>query len=229
MIRVLWIAALMIYVIAGAAITPFHGDESTQVYMSRDYAYQFIQRDLNLVTFHEPPLSAQEQDLRLLNGTINKYLIGLAWHLGGFTLTDLNEQWDWGGSWEYNQSSNHAPSPALLTVARLPSAIFLALGVPVMFALGWLTGGAWAAFAASLLYALHPALLINGRRAMMEGSLTFFSLLTVLAGAWWLRRRDWIAALALGPRGGADSRQQTHGRVHGGRGVRRGGGAAPCF
>ena len=188
----------MLYVIAGAALTPFHGDESTQVYMSRDYAYQFLQRDLNLVTFHDPPLSAQEQDLRLLNGTLNKYLIGLAWHLGGFTLADINEQWDWGGSWDYNQSTNHAPTPALLNVARLPSAILLALGVPVMFALGWLTGGAWAAVAASLLYALHPAMLINGRRAMMEGSLTFFSLLTVLAGAWWLRRRNWIAALALG-------------------------------
>ncbi|MBK9745972.1 MAG: phospholipid carrier-dependent glycosyltransferase [Chloroflexi bacterium] len=188
----------MLYVIAGAALTPFHGDESTQVYMSRDYAYQFLQRDLNLVMFHDPPLSAQEQDLRLLNGTLNKYLIGLAWHLGGFTLDNINQQWDWGGSWDYNQSSNHAPTPALLNVARLPSAIFLALGVPVLFALGWLTGGAWAAFAASLLYALHPALLINGRRAMMEGSLTFFSLLTVLAGAWWLRRRNWIAALALG-------------------------------
>ncbi|MBN8639265.1 MAG: phospholipid carrier-dependent glycosyltransferase, partial [Anaerolineae bacterium] len=188
----------MLYVIAGAALTPFHGDESTQVYMSRDYAYQFLQRDLNLVMFHDPPLSAQEQDLRLLNGTLNKYLIGLAWHLGGFTLDNINQQWDWGGSWDYNQSSNHAPTPALLNVARLPSAIFLALGVPVLFALGWLTGGAWAAVTASLLYALHPALLINGRRAMMEGSLTFFSLLTVLAGAWWLRRRNWIAALALG-------------------------------
>ncbi len=188
----------MVYVIAGAAITPFHGDESTQVYMSRDYAYQFLQRDLNLVTFYDPPISAQEQDLRLLNGTLNKYLIGLAWHIGGFSQSDINEQWDWGGSWEYNQSSNHAPSPALLNVARMPSTIFLALGVPVMFALGWLTGGTWAAVAASLLYALHPALLINGRRAMMEGSLTFFSLLTVLAGAWWLRRRNWIGALALG-------------------------------
>ena len=84
-----WIIALMLYVIAGTTLTPFHGDESTQVYMSRDYAYQFIERDLNLVQFHEPPISAQEQDLRLLNGTINKYLIGLAWHVGGFTPADL--------------------------------------------------------------------------------------------------------------------------------------------
>ena len=194
----IWIIALMLYVVAGTALTPFHGDESTQVYMSRDYVYQFIQRDLNLVQFHEPPISAQEQDLRLLNGTINKYLIGLAWHVGGFTPADLNEQWDWGASWDYNTTTNHAPGSALLNVARMPSALLLAFGVPVMFALGWLTGGRWAAFAASLLYALHPALLVNGRRAMMEGSLTFFSLLTVLAGAWWIKRPRWIAALTLG-------------------------------
>jgi 4-amino-4-deoxy-L-arabinose transferase-like glycosyltransferase len=197
----LWNCLLMLYVVAGAPITPFHGDEATQIYMSRDYAYQFIERKLDLVTFHEPPISAQEQHLRLLNGTINKYLIGLAWHAGGFALADINEQWDWGGSWEYNHSTNHAPRPELLDAARLPSALLLALGVPVMFALGWLTGdsmGAWTAGAASLLYALHPALLVNGRRAMMEGSLTFFTLLTVLAGVWWIKRRSWGAALALG-------------------------------
>jgi len=81
------------------------------------------------VRYHEPPISATEQELRLLNGTLNKYLIGLAWHLGGFNVDQINEQWDWGANWDYNQQSNHAPGDALLNVSRVPSALPVAGGV----------------------------------------------------------------------------------------------------
>jgi len=198
----LWLLLLAAYILAGTPLVPFHGDESTQVYMSRDYAYQFLQGDLSKITYRDPPVSAQEQELRLLNGTVNKYLIGLSWHLSGFTLADINEQWDWGGDWNYNQQNNHAPSPALLLAARWPSAVLLAAGVIVIFALGQILGGRLTAYLASAYYALNPALLLDGRRAMMEGSLTFFSLLTVLAGVWFLRRPTWLRALGLGAAAG---------------------------
>ena len=68
----------------------------------------------------------------------------------------------------------------------------------VIFALGQMLGGRPVAYLASLYYALNPALLIEGRRAMMEGSLTFFSLLTVLAGIWLLQKRRWWTAILLG-------------------------------
>ncbi|MCI0347987.1 MAG: hypothetical protein L0Z53_01050, partial [Acidobacteriales bacterium] len=183
----IFLLLLAAYIVAGMPLVPFHGDESTLIYMSHDYAYQFIQRDLSLVQYSDPPISPQEQDLRLLNGTVNKYLIGLAWHLGGFTVDDINEQWDWGGDWNYNQSTGHAPSEALLIVSRIPSTLLLTAGMFVMFALGWQLGGRPAAYLAVLFYALNPALLLNGRRAVMEGSFITFSLLTVLAGVWWLR------------------------------------------
>ncbi|MBI1256912.1 MAG: phospholipid carrier-dependent glycosyltransferase [Chloroflexi bacterium] len=197
-IDVLFLLALIIYMLAGTASVPFHGDESTQIYMSRDYAYQFLQGDLDLVRYHDPPINATEQQLRLLNGTLNKYLIGFMWHLGGFNIDQINDQWDWGGDWNYNQSNNHAPSEALLQISRIPSAILLAAGVIVMFALGRMLGGRSVAYLASLYYALNPALLIEGRRAMMEGSLTFFSLLVVLAGVLLLQKRRWWTAILLG-------------------------------
>jgi 4-amino-4-deoxy-L-arabinose transferase-like glycosyltransferase len=199
--------ALMAYIVAGVPLVPFHGDEATQIYMSRDYAYQFIERDLARIAYSDPPISATEQHLRLLNGTINKSLIGLAWHLGGWTAADLNEQWDWGGDWNYNLTAGHLPPDALLHTARLPSALLLALGVPLMFSLGSRLGGRKAAILAALLYALHPGLLVNGRRAMMEGSLTFFSLLTVYAGVLWLSARRqwamWLSTALLGMAAGA--------------------------
>lgn len=197
-----WLLILMGYVLAGVPLTPFHGDEATLVYMSHDYAYQFIDRDLSLIAYQPQPSSPQEQELRLLNGTINKYSIGLAWHLAGFTAADLNEQWDWGADWNYNQQYGHAPSAALLLIARLPSALFTALSVVVMFGIAYTLAGRPAAYLASLFFALNPAILLNGRRAMMEGSLFFFALLVVLVGIWFVRRRSWRAALALGLAGG---------------------------
>lgn len=194
----LWLLILAAYILAGTFSVPFHGDESTQIYMSRDYAYQFLQGDLDLVRFHDPPISAQEQELRLLNGTLNKYLIGVAWQVGSFTVDQLNEQWDWGADWNYNQQYGHAPTDSLLQVSRIPSALLLALGVIPLFGLGRALGGRPVAYLASLYYALNPALLLNGRRAMMEGSMIAFLLLMVLAGAWLLRERRWWVAILLG-------------------------------
>lgn len=194
--------AACLYILAGVPSVPFHGDEATQVYMSRDYAYQFMQRDLSLVRYSDPPVSAQEQELRLLNGTVNKYSIGLAWHLAGFSLADINEQWDWGADYAYNVSTNHAPTADLLNVARIPSALFLCLGALAIYGIGLTLGGRGVAVLALLFYALNPALLINGRRAMMEGSFIAFTLLAVLAALAWAQitgaRGRLIFALLLG-------------------------------
>jgi len=198
----LYLGLLVIYILSGTDLVPFHGDEATQILMSRDYAYQFMERDLSKVYYSETPTIPPEQFLRLLNGTVSKYLIGLSWHLGGFTFADVNEQWDWGADWNYNQTYGHAPTDALLQVTRIPSSILLAAGVVVIFVIGWQVGGLPTAYVASLYYTLNPALLLNGRRAMMEGSFTFFSLLTVLAGIWLLQRPSWRSTLALGVAGG---------------------------
>ena len=198
---VLLLLALAVYILAGVPGAPFHGDESTQVFMSRDFAYLFLTGEADRVRFADPPVSAQEQELRLLNGVINKYGIGLAWHLAGFTLSDLNEQWDWGADWDYNQTTNHAPSAALLLASRWPSALLLVVGMLAVYGLAELAGGRWAARFAAILYALHPALLLNGRRAMMEGSLIAFTALAALLAVYWLRGRDgraWLWTVLFG-------------------------------
>ncbi len=193
-----YLLVIAAYILAGTALVPFHGDEATQIYMSHDYAYQFLQGDLDQLRYSDPPVSAQEQELRLLNGTVNKDLIGLAWHLDGFTVDQINQQWDWGADWNYNTTTNHAPSDALLQVSRVPSVLLLAAGVVILFALGRALGGRPVAYLAAAYYALCPPLLLDGRRAMMEGSLLAFSLLAVLAGVWLLRKRAWWTAILLG-------------------------------
>src|SRR5690606_13842513 len=128
-----WLFGWMLYVLAGVALVPFHGDESTVIYMSKDYAYLFQQGDTARMRYAETPLSSEEQDLRLLNGPVTKYLIGVAWDLRGYTLDEINEQWHWGFDWYWNISNGHSPSEDLLQTARWPSAFLLAGSVALIF------------------------------------------------------------------------------------------------
>jgi 4-amino-4-deoxy-L-arabinose transferase-like glycosyltransferase len=192
----LWVAVLAAYIVAGVRLVPFHGDESTQIYMSRDYDYQFRQNEWSLVRYSPTPISPTEQQLRLLNGTLYKYLVGLGRHIVGIETT--NEQWDWGADWNYNQTFGHAPDEDLLLIGRYTSALFLAAGVGLLFILGRQLGGRPVAYLASLYYALHPVLLLNGRRAMQEGMMTFFALLVVLLAICFVKKRSWVAVIALG-------------------------------
>ncbi len=193
-----WLLVLIIYIFGGTGAVPFHGDESTIIYTSRDYFYQFVQRDLSLVTFNETPISPTEQHLRLLNGTVSRYLFGLVWYTRGGSINTINEQWDWGADWQYNLSNGHIPTDDLLITARTVSSALLAASVVVLFTIGMMLGGRWVAYLASLYYALNPAVLLNGRRAMMEGGLLLFTLLVVLMGLWYIRKRTWRAAIGLG-------------------------------
>ncbi len=198
----LYLLVLAGYILAGTALVPFHGDESTTIWMSRDYGYIYLDGELDRVRYQEPPVNATEQHMRLITGSLTKYLIGLSWHLNGYTTEQINEQWDWGADWHYNQTTGHAPGDRLLMLGRWPSALMLAAGVVALFAIGRMLGGRGVAYVASLYYALNPALLLNGRRAMFEGGLVLFSLLVVLAAIWLLRSRRWSAALGLGVCGG---------------------------
>lgn len=166
--------------------------------MSRDYGYVFIDNNLELVRYHDPPTNATEQHMRLITGSLTKYLMGIWWHAGGYSIDEVNEQWDWGADWTYNQSTGHAPDETLLLLGRWPPTLMLAAGVLVIFAIGMELGNHRLAYFASLFYALHPGLLLNGRRAMFEGGLILLSLLTVMMAIRLLRDRDWRSALLLG-------------------------------
>ena len=194
-----WLALLAIYILAGAAIVPYHGDESTLVFMGRDYHYLFVQGDLSAV-FYDSTKSRRrvEQRLRLENGTISKTIYGwLAWNLG-YGLDDFNQPWNWGEDYEANLRSNRAPGEQLLRAARMASALQLALAALAFFKFVEMTLNRPTAYLASALFALHPNVLINGRRAMMEGSHLLGLMLLLLGSAWLLRERKWYAYPLLG-------------------------------
>jgi 4-amino-4-deoxy-L-arabinose transferase-like glycosyltransferase len=198
----LWLSVLTVYVLAGVALVPLHGDESTLIYMGRDFYYQVVQGDSSAVAYRDNPDviedGATQQQLRLMNGTVPKYLYGAVAYFSGYDLNEINDQWVWGAGWDWNHANGHVPPDDLLYRARLVSALLTAVGAWALFGAGYIVRGRGAAYVASGYYALHPAILLNGRRAMMEGGLLAFGLLVILAGVLVMKYRRWWLYVLLG-------------------------------
>jgi hypothetical protein len=139
-VHVGWLCLLMGYILLGTPFTPFHADESTIIWMSKDYDYLLRQGDFERVRYDEQPDYPEEQHLRLLNGTLSRYLIGFAWTMNGYTVDDLPQQWHWSFDWNWNVSNGHYPSQGILQVSRLASALPLCLSVIALFGIGWHVG-----------------------------------------------------------------------------------------
>ena len=199
MLDILWVGALAGYAFAGYTLVPFHADESTLIVMSRDFDTHFLQNNPAQLYYDPATSDPDAQQLRMINGTIPKYMIGLSWWLHGYTADDLNVDWTWGESYAANVAQGSIPPPDLLHTARLPSTLFLAGSVALLFIAAQRFAGRPIAYLATLYYALNPAVLLNGRRAMMEGSLLFGLVAVLLVGVLFVRARGWhtwlVAAL----------------------------------
>jgi hypothetical protein len=173
-----FVIALFLYVLGGVRLTPVHGDEYMQIAMARDVAY--LQQGNWAKLIYNPAIEPDsEGNLRLINGTINKLLIGLTWQLNGHSLDKLPSIYVWDMPMDWNERQGNIPAFDQVVESRWPSAILTALGVIPIFMLGWTLRLRSVAYPAAILYALHPAILLNGRRAMMEGSMMFTTILTM--------------------------------------------------
>jgi 4-amino-4-deoxy-L-arabinose transferase-like glycosyltransferase len=180
---VLFVAALSWYVIAGLAIAPKHGDEFMQMAMARDVFY-LARGQTDQLRFSPPVQPDTEQQLRLINGPINKDFIGLLWIVtdrSDFTLPSI---FAWAQTLDWNAMHGNVPDADSLNAARVPSTLLTAAGVILIFIIGLRAGGRKAAYPTALLYALHPVILLSGRRAMMDGELIGCTLLLIVATLW---------------------------------------------
>ena len=193
LIDALWLAVLGWYIVAGAGAAPFHGDESTLIFMGSDYFYLFEDGELDTMLYDgDWRIRPMEQHLRLVNGTVSKTIYGWLAARQGFGARDLNQPWRWSRDVAENIALGRVPEAKLLHAARTVSAMQMALAMVCFFAFSRLTLNRPTAYLASAFFALHPAILVNGRRAMMEGSHLLGMMLVLLAAAWLVReRRNW--------------------------------------
>lgn len=189
-IDVLFLLALAAYAWVGVRITPFHGDEGMQIYATRDYFTAFVDGESQTLITQPPYYIDSRPYLRLINGSVQRYVTGFVLHQQGKSPADfqLEPGWNWGLSYEENVAASWLPSDTILMPGRYVSVSFFIMSMVALFTLGYLLGGRAVAYPATFLYALNPILLLNSRRAMMEGSMLAFGLLTLLIAAWIVTR-----------------------------------------
>src|SRR5258708_3194742 len=185
------------YLIAGMMLAPCQGDESTIIHKAIDW-YTLTQAHNLPAILYNPAIQDAGQSLRIQDGVISGYAIGLGWTLFGSNLPDVPSVWDWQADWHYNVTSGHFPTPLMLFVSGLTSTLMTAVSVALVFAIALRIGGREAAWIATAVYGLMPAVLLDGRRAMFEGA-TLFSVGLVILAALGVarhnhvyRRREWL-------------------------------------
>ena len=189
---IIFLCVLAVYVFVGMKPAPFHGDESTIIALSLDWERLVYDDAVDNVRF-DPPKHGEwkgiEQFTRILTGSLNPLTIGFARDVMNYPAEDVSGYWEWGGEepepyapymWYVNEDLGNIPSDRLLAISRFPSTLFTVLSVIVFFylVLG-LSKQRVAAWVSAFIYATTPSILINGRRAMQEGAMLFFTMLTI--------------------------------------------------
>lgn len=167
---------LVLYIVAGIALAPFHGDESIYIWRSQDYDSVVKQREIRWILFTET--DEIEQQLRLSIGSILIYSIGFARDIAG--IEDVNNNWRWGHTWDANIAEGNMPDRQTLILARFCSAIMGAASIVLFFLTARrLFSSRVLAWAATIVLATQGDILLNFRRAMQEGPKFLFLMATL--------------------------------------------------
>jgi 4-amino-4-deoxy-L-arabinose transferase-like glycosyltransferase len=187
---VILLAMLSAFHLSTFAAVPFHPDEATQLYMSSDVNDLFTRPGALAWTPDNPD---PRKIYHLLDAPVTRYVLGVGRSLAGLGAVPLD--WDWGETWDENETAGALPTPELLWVGRLAIILLLPLSLTFLYRTGRAAGGRVAGLAAALLLGTNALVLVHGRRAMAEGALMLgvtFTLWSLLHG----HKRPWLAGLA---------------------------------
>jgi hypothetical protein len=153
---------------SGIPSVPFHPDEATQIFMSRDV--DAILSDPESLVY-QPGSKSLEQRYRLMDAPLTRYFIGIARILARQDVIDAD--WSWSVSWQENIVKGAFPNPSLLFIARLAIAWLYPLTLLFFFLSARRIIDPLIAVYLTALLGLNPLLLLHTRHAMAEGILLF--------------------------------------------------------
>jgi len=182
---------ILIFLLSGLTAIPFHPDETTVLYESRDLEI-FLTNPALL--FWDADNTEQDQVYRLLNPPLPKYVIGLARRLAGFGPETVDVDWNWQQTWTENQASGAVPDRDLLSAGRAASVIFLFLAFIPLSLTAKRLGGTSLVVLTLLLFGTHALIQLHGRRSMSEGVL-IFSISLAIYGFFVAEERPILAGL----------------------------------
>jgi len=186
------IPVLTLIHVLGTASVPFHPDESSLLYQSRDLEI-WLTHPLDLAWRPGGP-PGDPAGYRALNAPLPKYVLGIGRRLAGFGPEAVSVDWDWTLDWGANVKAGAMPDPRLLLGARLASSALIALSLLFIYKAGLEISGRGTALLAVFLAGTNALVLLHARRAMAEGTL-FLAVSFALWGITVAGRRPWLAGV----------------------------------
>lgn len=177
----------------GVSAVPFHPDEATYLFASRDIE-TLIKNPDDLIYQSGAPFS-QFQRLHMIDAPLTRYLVEAARSLA--SQPALVVDWDWSLTWEQNQAAGALPSEGQLTAARFGPAALFPFSLVLMYLTGIRLGGRPTGWIAAVLLACNALVLLHTRRAMAESALLFTTLLSLFL-ILSMNRRRWLLAIPVG-------------------------------
>lgn len=186
-------AALLTLLFSGMSSVPFHPDESSLLYQSRDLE-QYL-RDPRSMAWSASNRMDTDQTYRALNAPLAKYVLGIGRAVAGQGSAAVTVDWDWSDTWGQNQSAGALPPPEVLLPARLASTVLVAGSLFLILLTGRHLGGSATGLVSAALLGVNALVLLHGRRAMAEGTL-IFAIALALWGIVLGDRKPWLAGIA---------------------------------
>jgi 4-amino-4-deoxy-L-arabinose transferase-like glycosyltransferase len=185
-------ALLAILLFTGISLIPFHPDEVSLLYQSRDFE-QLFTNPMNLA--YKPERDGEiDQTYRAMNPPLPKYILAIGRLLAGYDSQSVSVDWNWSLTWNQNEAAGALPDPDLLNASRTASTVMVLLTLPILYLCGKKIKNSTLGISAVLLLGTHSLVLLHGRRAMAEGTLLFgisLAILGVLEG----NKRPWLAGI----------------------------------
>ncbi len=174
------------------ATVPFHPDEVSLLYQSRDFEAWL--RDPASLAWSPSRSGDAQQQYRLLNAPLPKYVLGFGRWLAGVGQDEVAVDWDWTQDWDANLERRALPSDKALAAGRAASTLLLPAATVFLYRAGRKLGGPSVGLLAALLLGINALVLLHARRAMAEGSLVF-AISLALWGILEADRHPWLAGL----------------------------------
>lgn len=176
-----FILLVSFFLFKGIPVVPFHGDESTIIYLSKDFDKLF-KGELSEIVFNA---ENNNQFIWLTTGSIIPLTIYCNWKLAGYDVSEINNNWDWESkninsslnarsTWEANLKNGNVPKDKLLIISRYSSSLYTLISfILIYYIVYFISQSRIAAFISSFAFITNPVVLLHGNRAMQEGIVLF--------------------------------------------------------
>jgi len=176
-VEVAILVLLAIFVLAGVSTIPFHPDESSWLYMSKDFELFFS--NPSFLIWDDSRAGEVDQYKRAIDAPLAKYVIGLGRNIVG--VPTIKSDWNWELSWSDNKHAEALPTDYQLYVGRLTNTLVLIASTVLMYFSGKHLESRLTGIIAAVFFGTNSLLLLHNRHIMAESVLTLSIVLSIIA------------------------------------------------